>query len=311
MKPLRAQAARAVQSATAGDVAVKAAADVIRISSGGKTALEYVLRKPADSACSSASACYVHPLTTPSGLVITDVAPDDHRHHRGAFLAWLEVRSEKSAGDFWGWGQHAPLQDRIIVHRSTDRVAAANESASFEVRNEWLAGSAPLLEESLHATVTFRKDARVHDFAWTFTGAGKITLGHHAFSGFSVRTRKDAVITAHDPGGIVRLAPPSHLQPETDWPARRWYAFELALADDRKAGVAVLNHPDNPPALWHNVTSIGLLNPCITAPAAVAIEPGRPLKLRYRVVTFDGPVPSALLDELAAAFAKPSPDKGR
>jgi hypothetical protein len=297
------------QSASAGEMAVRADADAVRISVKGEPALHYVLKKPADSACSSPSACYFHPLTTPSGLVITDVAPEDHRHHRGAFLAWLEVRAGTSAGDFWGWGEHAPLQDRVIVHRGTENVAATPDGASFRVRNEWLAASVPLLKETLQVKVTFRKDARVHDFTWHLTPSQDLTLGRHAFSGFSVRTRKDAAIEAHDPDGAVKLPAPSHLNPETDWPSRPWYALELALTEGRKAGVAVMNHPDNPPSLWHNVTDIGLLNPCIIAPAAVHVKAGQSLTLRYRVVTFDGAVPAALLNELAGAFANPSPGR--
>ena len=31
---------------------------------------------------------YVHPLTTPSGLVLTDVRPADHRWHKGLWFSW-------------------------------------------------------------------------------------------------------------------------------------------------------------------------------------------------------------------------------
>ena len=56
---------------------------------------------------------YIHPLSTPSGIVLTDVAPSDHKHHRGVFLAWVEMHGAKDA-DFWGWGQYAPRDGRVI-----------------------------------------------------------------------------------------------------------------------------------------------------------------------------------------------------
>lgn len=110
----------------------------------------------------------------------------------------------------------------------------------------------------------------------------------------------------YDPAGKVTLPAPSHLKPESDWPARPWYAFEMALPGGKKAGVAVLNHPQNPPTLWHNVTDIALLNPCIIAPGPFKISAAQPLMLRYRVVTFDGPVPTDLLNQLVEEFAKKS-----
>ena len=65
--------------------------------------LQYNVKKPADSKLSVESACYFHPFSTPSGAVITDVAPADHKHHRGIFLAWYDMKGKKD-GDFWGWG---------------------------------------------------------------------------------------------------------------------------------------------------------------------------------------------------------------
>ena len=54
------------------------------------------------------------------------------------------------------------------------------------------------------------------------------------------------------------------------------------------AGVAVINHPQNPPTLWHNHRDIRMLNPCIVAPAEVKLKANEPLVLRYRVVAHDG-----------------------
>lgn len=276
----------------------------IQVKHGETTALRYELLKPKDSPSNSPSAGYFHPLTTPSGLVITDVGPDDHRHHRGVFLAWLNVNNKIGKGDFWGWGEPAPIENRRIVNRQANSVSSTDKTASFSVVNDWVAESTPLMEETLQAKLTFNANARIHDLAYSFKVKEDTTLGRYAFSGFSVRTRKDYPITVHDPAGTVSLPAPSHLKPESDWPNKPWYAFELSLAEGKKAGVAVLSHPKNPTTVWHNVTGIGLINPCIIAPGAVNIPASQPLNLRYQVVTFDGPVPTALLNQLAEDFAK-------
>ncbi|NLT71914.1 MAG: hypothetical protein GXX91_14660 [Verrucomicrobiaceae bacterium] len=282
-----------------GQVAVTAQKEAVEVSRAGVPALRYLLEKPADSACTSPSACYFHPLTTPSGLTVTDVAPDDHLHHRGVFLAWLEVRNDAGEGDFWGWGKHAALENRRLVHRSVEDVESTSDRAAFSAVNSWRAGELTLLEETLRSVTVFREDMRIHDMHYLFAAGTETVLGQHAFSGFSVRLRKDFPIVIHDPSGKIDLPQPSHLKPESNWPDRPWYAFEMTLPSGEKAGVAVLNHPDNPTTTWHNVARIGLINPCIVAPSAVTIPGGDALSLRYRVVTFDGPVPTATLDELA------------
>src|SRR5262245_27855185 len=71
--------------------------------SDGQILLQYQSQPIKDSKLPVDSAGYFHPLTSPSGIVMTDLAPADHRHHRGVFLAWVEMHGAADA-DFWGWG---------------------------------------------------------------------------------------------------------------------------------------------------------------------------------------------------------------
>lgn len=297
-------------SPIAVSTSISASGSAVEVSRDGKTVFRYLLKKGGEPASVSPSACYFHPITTPSGLVLTDVGPDDHPHHRGIFLAWLDVESATTSGDFWGWGKYAPTEDRVILHRSMSNVFGAAGTTSFTAHNEWIADSVPLLEEAVSAKFAPQAEGWIYDLTYRLSPKTDVTLGQHAFSGFSVRLRKDLPLVAHDSSGPVTLPSPSHLKPESDWPNRPWYAFEMAVDSTRKAGVAVLNHPANPPTLWHNVASIALLNPCIVAPGPVSVKKGEPLFLRYRVVTFDGPVPTAFLNRLAEEYSNDSLEAG-
>ena len=144
--------------------------------------------------------------------------------------------------------------------------------------------------------------ANVLDLQYALTPIADATLSRWAFSGFCVRTRKDASLTAIGPQGEVKLPNPSHLKPESDWPAEAWYAYELELKDGTTAGIAVIDHPRNPPSLWHNHRDVRMLNPCIVAPDKVVLKKGQPLVLRYRVVTHDGETPRFLIKALAREF---------
>ncbi|MEW6161279.1 MAG: DUF6807 family protein [Verrucomicrobiota bacterium] len=271
----------------------------VSIKQSGHEALRYWLNKPENSPLSVESGCFFHPFSTPKGIVVTDLAPSDHLHHRGIFLAWVEMHGTKDA-DFWGWGEHAPKSGRRIANRfvSEPKSDASSGRVSFEARNDWLAEASPLVREKLSVNFQTRGVANVLDLVYTLEGDAKVRLARWAFSGFCVRTRKDGQLETYNPGGAVTLPNPRHTEPESDWPAANWYDFTLRFDDGTIAGVAVIDHPKNPPTLWHNHRDVRMINPCIVAPAAVDLNPGSPLILRYRVVAHDGPLPIDLLKKL-------------
>jgi hypothetical protein len=265
----------------------------------GREVLRYVTQRPAGSKLSVESACYFHPLATPKGMVITDVAPGDHPHHRGIFLAFVEMHGKKDA-DFWGWGQHAPKDGRKIVNREVKDLAGG----SFRARNEWLAEETAVLTESLQATVSSRPSAHVVDLVYSLVAEEETTLSRWGFSGFCVRTRKDGKIEAEGPEGPANFPAPNHMKPESGWPAAAWYAYTIRLKDGGVGGAAVIGHPKNPPALWHNAVSVGMLNPSVVAPAKIVLKAKKSLTLGYRVVAYDGEAPRELLKQLSDEWAK-------
>jgi hypothetical protein len=142
------------------------------------------------------------------------------------------------------------------------------------------------------------------DLVYTITVSRNLTLTRWAFSGFCVRVPGNGELACYSPQGLVTLPNPNHLKPETDWPDAPWYAYTLKQADGQEVGVAVINHPTNPPTLWHNQRDARMLNPCVVAPDDVTLKKNIPLVLHYRVVTFDGAVPTVRLNELATEFRK-------
>src|SRR6185436_12803026 len=137
--------------------------------------------------------------------------------------------------------------------------------------NDWMAEDTVLLKESLDVKLRKQDAAHVLDLTYTLSADADLKLPQRAFSGFCLRMRKDGKAVAEGPEGEVKLAAPHHLKPETDWPAKPWYAFAVTLPDGVQLGGAVIDHPQNPPSLWHNPASIRMLNPCIVAPKDVVI----------------------------------------
>lgn len=278
--------------------------EAVQLNFGQQPIARYQLQKPPSGGASAESACYFHPVVTPKGTTVTDVAPEDHRHHRGVFLGWVEVEGSRK-GDFWGWGEPAPTANRKIVNRSIEAPPPVLGSARLRAVNDWQAEGTTLIREDLRAIIGFHSGATLMDLAIQVSAAdADVKLARWAFGGFAIRTRKDGELTPIGPGGRMDRQPPRHTDPESNWPDAPWYGLHLKLADRKEATVAVVGRWNNPTTTWHVVAGIGLINPCITAPAAVTLRPEKPLVLRYRVVALDGPPNLPLLNELANGWYK-------
>ena len=267
----------------------------------GQLLLRYQVERPALTNLTVDSGCFFHPLCTPKGIPLTDLAPPDHPHHRGIFLGWVEMHGRKDA-DFWGWGEHAPKAGRRILSKGLSSIWAHADSAGFKARNEWRADDDLLVQEDMETKVQIVGPATVLDVTYRLKTDEELGLTRWAFGGFCVRGRREAAITMESPAGPVTLPNPVHTKPDTDWPAASWYDMAMQLPDGTQAGVAVMSHPKNPPTLWHNHRELRILNPVVCASAPLVMRAKKPLVLRYRVVAHDGPVPKDLLARLAAQW---------
>ncbi|MFZ5832149.1 MAG: DUF6807 family protein [Planctomycetota bacterium] len=265
----------------------------------GRTMFRYMTKKPADTKLTANSVCCLFPVNTPSGERVVDFAPPDHPHHRGVFLAWHAIAGPKAA-DFWGWGEFAPKENRIIENRDARVVKANQGGAELAVRNDWVAEGQTLIEEATTIAASEDRGAYVIDLDFQLNPRADLTLQETAFGGFCVKSRQEGKSAYYGPDGRVDLPNPHHLKPETDWPAKDWYAYTVALDAGKTFTVAVVDHPENPPSTWHNLQPIAMINPCIVAPGPVELKAGEPLRLRYRLVVHDGPPQTDMLKKLAA-----------
>jgi len=264
----------------------------------GRTVFRYMTKKPADTKLTANSVCCLYPLNTPSGERVVDFAPSDHPHHRGVFLAWHSMKGKVKA-DFWGWGEWAPTEGRVIKNRRVRLVEADSAQAKLRIRNDWMVEEDVLIRELLKVIARETKGAYVIDLDFQLTPTEHVTLDQTAFGGLCAKARKDGKGAYTSPDGEVKLPNPHYLKPETDWPAAEWYDYTINLNSGKTVGVAVLDHPDNPPTTWHNLAPIAMVNPCIVAPGPVTLKKGEPLRLRYRLVVHDGPTPGILLKQLS------------
>jgi len=287
----------------------------------GRVIFEYLTKKPENVGLTSTSAACFHPVNTPSGERITALAPDDHPHHRGIFLGWQasEFREPSnldkygahrplravniSRADFWGWGEFAPREGRMIQNRDLKLVRADSNHLAIEIHNDWLVRNRKMLDEVTIATAAERDGVYVLDLEYRLTPVADYVLDRAAFGGWTVQARKDGESYFADAAGKVDRPDPHYSVPDLNWPAAPWYDYTIRLNGNGKTiGVAVIDHPRNPTTTWHNSTHLWMLHPVITAGEPFVMPHGETRVLRYRVVLHDGDTPTALLEKLSAEW---------
>jgi formylglycine-generating enzyme required for sulfatase activity/serine/threonine protein kinase len=271
----------------------------------GRPVFRYLTQKPADSQCTSNSACYFHPVFTPGGEVITDIAPSDQPHHRGVFLAWHKVRGPTEA-NFWGPTGPPPATGCVIDNRGADTIAADSTKAVLRIRNEWMVNAVAILQEELVVSAKGGMTWWVIDLAYRLTPDTDLSFERFGYGGLCVRCRKGNGLVFTDLAGQVTFLNPDPFQPETCWPLRDWYDYSVTLTDGKTVGIAVLDHPTNRTTGWCNTTKASIVQPSINTAGPVALKRGEPLLLRYRLVPHDGPVPVAELNSLNAEWRQAS-----
>lgn len=282
-----------------------------------RVVLEYMTNKPADVPLTSPSVACFHPVNTPSGEPVTAIAPDDHPHHRGMYLAWhdAEFRQPLDASkggphaplfgwnitkvDFWGWGVYAPREGRLIRTTDVKLLGADANHAEIEIHNDWIVGKRKMLDETTVATVVERDGVYVIDLSFRVAPLVDYRLNKQSFSGFNFQARKDGESYFTNADGVVDLRNPHYSVPELNWPPSPWYGYVIKVPSGKTAGAAVIDHPQNPPSTWHNSRSLWMLNPVIAALGPLTIPADEPLTLRYRVVVHDGPTPTEVVQKLA------------
>jgi hypothetical protein len=286
----------------------------------GRVVLEYMTKKPQDAGLTIESTACFHPVNTPSGERVTALAPDDHPHHRGIFLGWHDSEFREPANfanygpqaparglnirraDFWGWGEYAPREGRVIQNREVKLLGADAKQAKIEIHNDWLVRDRKLLDEINLATITERDGVYILDLEYRLTPVVDYFLDKASFGGFDFQARKDGESYYTNAAGKVTLPDPHYSLPELNWPAADWYGYTIQLKSGKTVGAAVIDHPKNPPTTWHNSSRLWMLNPVIVGGGPMTIRQGETLTLRYRVVVHDNATPTALVDKLSAEY---------
>jgi hypothetical protein len=269
----------------------------------------------------------LYPIRTPAGNRVTrgfpfeQVAGErvDHPHHIGLWLNYGDVNGL----DFWNNSDSVAAEDRhrygSVVHREIRRMESGEEEALLEVAADWVApDGAVLLTETTTYRFRGRGDQRSIDRRTTLTASAQEVLFRDNKEGvFALRVTRALEHPENSPAIFTDASGKATAVPVLDnegvtghylnsegveggdcWGKRaRWTVLQGTLGD-RKASIAILDHPDNPgyPTYWH-ARGYGLFsaNPLGqqvfsngTEQLNLKLSPGESITFNYRVIIEEG-----------------------
>lgn len=223
--------------------------------------------------------CYLHPVWTPSGTIVTDDFPADHYHHRGIFWAWPRVTVGGQTRDLWSL--------RGVEHRFLRWHAREvfPDRARLEIENGWFTEDRQVLRERVAITAhRARGTTRRMEFSLILDPLEPLRIAgepdqHKGYGGFSIRFGPRRETLLHTDTGIE--------QRDSDMARHAWAELEGDFGG-RRASVRIEIDPGHPgyPNGWC-LRHYGFLGVNYPGLETRTLNPGRPLGLSYHVVVAD------------------------
>lgn len=285
-----------------GAVVCEQTGDHIVITRDGKHVLTYHKKAEVPEGVDPryARSGFIHPISTPSGRVVTDGYPlPHHSHQNGLFFAWRKATFEGEAMNFW------EREKQTVRHERTLEILNGAAAAGFRVELAHASGEAVILREVW--TVKVCSDAGHIDLRSEqrcATGSPLVLEKFH-YGGMAIRGSRQWF--ADSAGFVSRCkmttseglsqADGNHSRPE-------WVCMAGAI-DGAAVAVTLIPHPSNfrhpQHVRLHPEMPYFCFIPTVEKP--FAIEPGKPWVSRYRIVVGDGEPEPAELDAAQRAFA--------
>jgi len=324
--------------AEAGDVSAVAGKDGVEFKSGSTVVAVYVTD-------SKYSKPFLFPVLAPNGVPVTRGWPvvkgapgdvtTDHVHQKSVWFCHgdvipegveLKVKTTDKTGkgvDFWteakdkdGKPRHGQM---TVVKVGTPKTG--KDSVSVETANEWKTPDGMKILDEVRV-IRFHETPEGRLFVFEITlkaSACPILFGDTKEGSFGVRVH-DSLRPSEKTGATVTTAEGKTISPPAKdnlavWGRPSAWIDYSGKVNDKDVGVAVFDHPSNPPANWHT-RAYGLHAPNPFGRAGTGfpsqkgktelakIDKGSELKLKYGVYAHTGDAKTGKVAEAYEAFKK-------
>ena len=257
---------------------------------------------------------FIHPLTSPSGQVLTRIQPPDHYHHFGIWGSWTRATIGGREVDFWNLGDEKGRVD--FSHVISKKQAGG--AAELNVRQNHTDLTAPAAEklaisEDLRIKVKPADNGRyLVDYTTTIstTLPGGILLDDYRYGGgIGFRATE---LWDHTNSSV--LTSEGNDRKTADGSNAKWIIVKGKTADaSGQSGILFLSHNNNkshpePLRVWPEDSNGGKENVfiefCPIRHESWEIQPNKKYTLKYRMIVFDGDLTAQEADAYWKAFVK-------
>jgi hypothetical protein len=248
---------------------------------------------------------FLFPLVGPAGRSLTRMGhphdPVSHSHHNSVWISHHDL----GGVDFWG-----DTGKGRIVHQRVEKLTDEDEEASVTTRNAWIdeGSKKTLLWERRRVAVQPLDHGEwllVLDLHFE-ANKEAVTFGKTPFGLFGVRMAK--TIGVNDGGGTIRNSSGLVDEKNAFWKPAKWVDYSGPIIPKASEGITLFDHPSNPnhPSVFH-VRNDGWMGASLTFDGPLAVEPDRPLRLRYGVYVHAGQPSLGDIEARWTAFTKTAP----
>ncbi len=243
---------------------------------------------------------FFYPVNGPGGFSLTEFGkphdpPGSHAHHYSLWIAHASVGGQ----DFWSerggiiaHGEFEDLEDGPLFCRLVQKTRWIDETTEFLLETRTV--------RVYRAQETAQENFRLMDLELEYTPAGSspVTLGKTTFGFLAVRVAQS--MTVFDGGGEIINANGDRNEQGAHLKRAPWIDLSGPTSQETWSGIAVFDHPENPghPTGWH-CRNDGWAGASFNREREHTIEPGKKLRLRYRILLHEG---DALRGKVALRF---------
>ena len=255
---------------------------------------------------------FIHPISTPSGKILTDDYPvPHHTHQHGLFFAWRKARFEGKELNFWEVGDDAAM----VRHDKVLEIIQEDSYAGFRVRLVHVQGEKEILQE----VWTVRVGAR-HGFI-DFTSEqncatdSPLVLQKCHYGAVALRGSRQWFADAHTSAGKgavknefvepCRMLTNEELSQKDGNHSRPNWVSMTGVLDGDSVAITMIPHPSNFRHPQHVRLHPSMPYFCFipTVEAGFQMTPGKPYTSRFRIIAQDGDPDIGKLNKIQASFA--------
>ena len=288
--------------------------DGLTLTIDGKPALNFrtdKAKKPRDDIKDEIlRAGYLHPVSSPSGAIVTGDYPSNHAHHHGIWTPFTKAVFQGRATDFWNM-QSKKGEEQL---RAVGRLWAGEVHGGFdaELRMTDLSGTAPIdalidrWSVKAYAIKGAPKPMHVFDLTTTQSCATQdpVELPEYHYGSFGLRGPDE---WNGKEGARYLTSEGLSDRKKADGTRARW-CYLGGKTSAGLSGTAVLGYPDNfrfpmPLRLHPDMPYFSIVPQKL---GAFLIQPGERYVTRYRFIVTDGEPDAKLFDACWNSLAHPA-----